>query len=61
MILGSKIKVPGVEAEDAEIAEEDLQYNITKHRFQPIFEKLSNESNNYFKSHILIKSFEYSI
>ena len=30
-------------------AEEDLQYNITKHRFQPIFEKLSNEEAIEFK------------
>jgi DNA-directed RNA polymerase I, II, and III subunit RPABC1 len=30
-------------------AEEDLQYNITKHRFQPIFERLTEEEANEFK------------
>lgn len=30
-------------------SEDDLQYNITKHRFQPIFEKLSNDDAISFK------------
>lgn len=30
-------------------AEEDLQINITKHRLQPIFEKLEDEDANKFK------------
>lgn len=30
-------------------AEEDLQYNITKHRFQPKFEKLSPEESTILK------------
>ena len=30
-------------------AEEDLQYNITKHRLQPEFEKLSDEEASQFK------------
>jgi DNA-directed RNA polymerase subunit H (RpoH/RPB5) len=29
--------------------EEDLQYNITKHRLQPTFEKLDNDSAEFFK------------
>jgi DNA-directed RNA polymerase subunit H (RpoH/RPB5) len=32
-------------------AEEDLQYNITKHRFQPKFEKLSVEETESMKTH----------
>ena len=30
-------------------AEEDLQYNITKHRLQPMFERLSEEEAHEFK------------
>lgn len=30
-------------------AEEDLQYNITKHRYQPKFEKLSLDDSNILK------------
>jgi len=30
-------------------AEEDLQYNITKHRLQPVFQKLSEQENKEFK------------
>ncbi len=30
-------------------AEEDLQYNITKHRLQPTFEKLSQKESETFK------------
>ena len=30
-------------------AEEDLQYNITKHRLQPIFSKLSEDDTDAFK------------
>lgn len=36
-------------------AEEDLQYNITKHRFQPKFEKLSDEEANELKKNYGMK------
>jgi DNA-directed RNA polymerase subunit H (RpoH/RPB5) len=40
------------QSEDMKIelfAEEDLQFNITKHRLQPIFEKLSEDEATEFK------------
>ncbi len=36
-------------------AEKDLQYNITKHRLQPIFEKLPDEEAEAFKKKFGVK------
>ena len=36
-------------------AEEDLQYNITKHRLQPVFQKLSEQENKEFKVKYCLK------
>ena len=36
-------------------AAEDLRYNITKHRLQPIFEKLSSEEAGIFKKKFGVK------
>jgi DNA-directed RNA polymerase subunit H (RpoH/RPB5) len=36
-------------------AEDDLRYNITKHRLQPVFERLSSEEAEIFKKEFGVK------